>query len=578
MSWPLPGEPELDLDEIQGHVLVGFGGAPQALGAYTAADPAAAARTAGRWAEMVTPTRRLLPRMGRPARDVVGGLWSSVETGPWVALALSRRVLEAAGRPVEFDDPWFAAPSMASAGGLHDPRPAGGGARGSDWVVGRPDRPVDVLLVVAAGTVRAAEEVVGWFTGQARAWLDGEPFLERLLPMKGSKEHFGFRDGISQPAPLGLRDDGTLFDARRADDDGGEPKTTNQQDLVWPGEFVFGYPMPVEGDPRVCGLEARPADDAAAAFARNGSILVYRRLAQDVPAFRAFCAKRAAERADEIPGLTPETLAELVVGRRPDGLPLSAPPGADVKDPVAMNAFDFTHDAMDQACPLGAHIRKVNPRAGHKEEQLRRIMRRGAPFGTAYVEGEAAPPPGGRGLVFLAYMTSARVQFGRLAMDWMNNANAPSGRGGHDMLVGQVAAGASREVDLRRDPPEVKIAAGPDETWVHMTGGAFLFAPSIGALRSLAGIEQEGARAMEAGPQPEDLEKALKQYAIYEHPDDHPDGYVLREWLILPAQTLPGDSHKVATLEEARALLPAGVSKVSEGPEPGATNLVEVWM
>lgn len=577
MSWPLAGEEPLDLDEIQGHILIGFGGAPQALGAYTAADAAAAARTAGRWAEMVTSTRRMLPRLGRPARKVVGGLASRVETGPWVALALSRRVLQAARQPADFDDRWFAAPSMADVGGLGDP-PPDGGRPGTDWVVGRPDRPVDVLLVVAAGTAAAAEEVVGWFTAEARPWLAGEPFVERLLPIEGSKEHFGFRDGISQPAILGLRDDRTLFDDRRGEDDSGPPRNTNAQDFVWPGEFVFGYRTPIEGDPRVAGPSSRPADDAAAAFARNGSMLVYRRLAQDVPSFRAFCAKKAAERADEVEGLTPETLANLIVGRRPNGLPLSASPDADVKDPAVMNAFDFHQDAMDQACPLGAHIRKVNPREGAKDQRLRRILRRGAPFGPGYVEQEDAPPSCGRGLVFLAYMTNAREQFGVLAVDWMNNANAPAGRGGHDMLVGQVSGGGSRVFDLRRDPPEVEITAGPGETWVHMTGGAFLFAPSIGALRALAGTQEGGVRAMEGGPQPEDLEKALKQYAIYEHPDDHPEGYVLREWLILPGQTLPGDSHKVATLEAARALLPVGVSKVSQGPDPDAPKLVEVWM
>lgn len=83
---------------------------------------------------------------------------------------------------------------------------------------------------------------------------------------------------------------------------------------------------------------------------------------------------------------------------------------------------------------------------------------------------------------------------------------------------------------------------------------------------------------MEGGPQPEDIENALKQYAIYKHPDDHPRGYVLREWLILPGLTLPGDSQKVATLEAARELLPPGVSKVSEGPEPDVPKLVELWM
>jgi hypothetical protein len=83
---------------------------------------------------------------------------------------------------------------------------------------------------------------------------------------------------------------------------------------------------------------------------------------------------------------------------------------------------------------------------------------------------------------------------------------------------------------------------------------------------------------MEVGPQPEDLEKAVKQYAIYERPDDYPESYVLREWLILPGLRLLGDSHQLATLEAARALLPAGVSKISEGPEAHALKLVEVWM
>ncbi len=28
----------------------------------------------------------------------------------------------------------------------------------------------------------------------------------------------------------------------------------------------------------------------------------------------------------------------------------------------------------------------------------------------------------------------------------------------------------------------------------------------------------------------------VEQYAIYEHPSDHPDGYVVREWLIAGGQ------------------------------------------
>jgi len=575
MSWPLEDEEALDLDEIQGHILIGFGGAPQALGAYTAADPAAAGRTAGRWSGVVTTARHLLRRKGRRARDVVG----RVGSGPWVALALSQRVLEAAGRPADLDDAWFAAPSMAAVGALNDLPARDGGPRGSDWLVGAPDRPVDVLLVVAAGTASAAEEVVGWFTEEAQPWIVGEPFLERLLPIKGSKEHFGFRDGISQPAVLGTYDGGKLFEEERPTDDGGAPRTLKAQDLVWPGEFLFGYRGTAAGDPRSPGREVRPSDDAAAAFARNGSLLVYRRLGQDVHAFRAFCQRKAEAHANELDGLTAAALADLIVGRRREGFPLSARADADARDPAVMNGFDFRHDAMDRACPLGAHIRKVNPREGDKDKRLRRILRRGAPFGSEYDDGELAPAQRGRGLAFLAYMTNTEDQFGLLATHWMNDPDAPAGGSGVDLLVGQAPPpDAPRVFNLRRHPPAVEIQAEADEKWVHTTGGAFLFAPSLSALRSLANVETEGDEAMESGPQPEDLKTALKQYAIYEHPRDYPDGYVVRDWLVTRGgDVLPGDSQRAESLDAARALLPPGATKVS-GPDLDDPTIIEVWM
>lgn len=481
MSWPIAGEPPLELDDIQGHILVGFGGAPQAIGAYTARDLAAAARTVGRWTGRITTARALYAaRNGRRARDVIRG------SGPWSAIAVSHRLLAAAGRPA-LGDAWFEQEDMAEISSLNDAPPEGGGRVGSDWVVGAPGRPVDVLFIAAAGAPETAEEVVGMFTRATRDWLDGEPFVERLLPMKGAKEHFGFRDGISQPALLGTVD-GELFEEDRPPDDGASLRTTKEQDLLWPGEFIFGYERGgvSDDDPRVRGHEARPPDDAAAGFARNGSLLVYRRLAQDVRRFRAFVAAKALEHAAAVPDLNGDRLEELLVGRRRDGLPLAAPPGADVKDPVAMNGFTFAGDAMARACPLAAHIRKVNPRRQTADQRLERILRRGAPYGEPYDEGEDAPPPGGRGLAFLAYQTRIEAQFGMLMTRWANHPTSPSGRGGHDLLIGQVAPGGERFFDL---PSGVRVRAG-EATWVRMTGGAFLFTPSISALRSLAADEE----------------------------------------------------------------------------------------
>jgi hypothetical protein len=61
--------------------------------------------------------------------------------------------------------------------------------------------------------------------------------------------------------------------------------------------------------------------------------------------------------------------------------------------------------------------------------------------------------------------------------------------------------------------------------------------------------------------EPED--RKIVTYAIYKGPSDHPDGYVLREWVSAAGETQPGDAHYVGTLEEARALLPQGVEKVN---------------
>jgi deferrochelatase/peroxidase EfeB len=585
VTWPLPSEEPLDLDEIQGHLLIGFGGAPQALGAFTARDLAASARTVSRWAGRVTSARALLPRKGRRARDFVG----RVGSGPWIAMAVSHRLVQAAGHAAGLDDDWVANASMAAVSGLNDPRPADGGPRGGDWVVGAPDRPVDVLIVVAAGTAAAAQEVIDWFTADAQPWLDGDPFVEQLQPLPGGKEHFGFRDGISQPALFGTVDGGTLLEADRVPDDLGLPRTKAAQDLVWPGEFVFGY-RGTTAEPRVPAKPVNPAGgEGPAALLRNGSLLVYRRLEQDVPAFRKFCVDAVAQVEAEQPGLDAESVAQLIVGRRLDGLPLAAAPGSSTDDAQAMNGFTFLHDAMDQACPFSAHIRKVNPRLGPQDQRVRRILRRGAPFGPPLDEADATTLEVSRGLAFMAYMTSTNAQFGMLSRDWMADPGSPAGRGGHDVLVGQVAQGTTRSFDIHRDPPELRIEAGA-ETWVRMTGGAFLLLLSLSALRGLAGRpaaargvatddpESAGeAIAAPSGPEPEDLARAIRQFAIYERPSDFPEGYVVREWLVTGDEVLPGNSMRAATLDQALKLLPAGIEQVA-GRDPHEPTIVGVWM
>jgi hypothetical protein len=69
----------------------------------------------------------------------------------------------------------------------------------------------------------------------------------------------------------------------------------------------------------------------------------------------------------------------------------------------------------------------------------------------------------------------------------------------------------------------------------------------------------------------------VKQYAIYDHPDDYPDSFVVREWLVSAGEVQVGEAQTAATLEEARALIPVG-ARLVEGPDPSEPKIIEVWM
>lgn len=468
MSWLLAGEPALDVNDIQGHILVGFGGAPQALGVFTVTDPLRAAAVLSGWARngTITSARALLPRKGNRATAFITAL------GPWVGVAVSARLLTATGAPAKFNDPWLINPGgmrqVSSA--LNDPP--------DRWVLGEPDTPVDVLIVAAAAESVTALQLVGSFADAAKGAISAT-FIEELTPLPGNVEHFGFTDGLSQPALIGTVD-GQPFEERAPDTGGSVPYARPGQDLIWPGHFLFGYPRRDRFNPRLKGpLAAAGNDPKTNAFARNGSLLVYRRLTQDVAAFRSFCAAHAP------PGIDPPTLQARIIGRWPSGLPIAHKPevrAPDHSDPL-YNDFTFLNDAMAGACPLSAHIRKVNPRLGGSDldNAVPRLLRRGVPFGAPYQQGETHPPANGRGLAFLAYQASIKSQFGAITTEWVNDSTAPNNGGGQDFLIGQLPnpQTAQRFFDV---PPQIRDG---HTSWIAPTGGAFLFAPSLTALKQL---------------------------------------------------------------------------------------------
>lgn len=277
-------------------------------------------------------------------------------------------------------------------------------------------------------------------------------YREMGIRLTNEVEHFGFKDGISQPEIAGDRSESGIL----------------------PGNIVFGYPSIADGPPVTNQRDS-------IGLSRNGSLLVFRRLVQDVGAFRAFFASEAAKLLPQWPGLTPELLAALVVGRWPSGAPVSTMSPADPGPGPNDNAFDFHDDLVAARCPFGAHIRKVNPRQGNRDTvDVPRILRRGIPFGPRFAGGAE----GDQGLLFVSYQSSIKNTFVFISGTWMNTSDQPQRGGGFDLLVGR--APTPRDMPIKGPSGEVVVTFN-QKHWITPTGGAYLFAPGRTGLAMLTG-------------------------------------------------------------------------------------------
>lgn len=301
-------------------------------------------------------------------------------------------------------------------------------------------------------------------------------------------EHFGYRDGISQPGIRGL----TPRSRPATNPDQGLPG----QDLIWPGEFVFGYP----GQDPTDAVKPGPPPEMAAPWLRNGSYMVFRRLEQKVPEFRKFVADRARRL-----GMGPDLLGARMFGRWKGGAPLELAPLNDKpalgRDDMRNNDFDYRDDPFQRRCPYAAHIRKSYPRddapGGEAEAQRHRIVRAGITFGPEVAAGETTTAHS-RGLMFVCYQTSIARQFEYIQRRHANDPDFVSGKvrpgsdapvePGFDPIIGQAAGEGARSMD----EPYPNFPAGNRRSTLEMphqlvvlTAAGYFFMPSLTALRSV---------------------------------------------------------------------------------------------
>ena len=385
----------------------------------------------------------------------------------------------------------------------------------SGWQWGTGERVPHVAVLLYARSGRLAE----WEQKIDAQCAAGFERVERLATSDlQDVEPFGFVDGISQPQ--------VDWERKRPVRDQDQLEYSNVSCL---GEFLLGYPneyglftprplMAPQRDPGALLPRAEDAPDQAD-LGRNGCYLVMRQLRQDVQGFSRELDRQAQGDAD-----LRERLAAAMVGRKKNGEPLVAPSGDSVAGGTStprstLNDFTYQTDPRGVRCPLGAHIRRTNPRnadlppgargilsrlwrmlgfnATALEQDLvastrfHRLLRRGRTFG-AGVAPSLSPTESSSnadtGIHFICLVANIKRQFEFVQSAWLMGSKF-DGLTESDPLLGHRLPDPG---DSPTDGFSIPQADGPDRRlnslpqFVTVQGGAYFFLPGIRALRYLA--------------------------------------------------------------------------------------------
>jgi deferrochelatase/peroxidase EfeB len=301
-----------------------------------------------------------------------------------------------------------------------------------------------------------------------QAYLDQHPgveilsslLLEAVPPFDYVHEHFGYRDRLTTPLIEGMDGEATP---------GSHPPSK-------PGEFILGYPDESGFIPQLPSPEI---------LVKNGSFLAYRKMREHVGRFRDFLKANGNTIEEQ------ELVAAKMMGRwRKTGAPLVLCPDKDDKelgwDDKRNNNFDYGKmDPQGYACPIGAHIRRMNVRDHHVSQIMNRrlIIRRGGTYGP-YLPEDAPEDAGNRGIAVFAGCADLSRQFEFLISVWANDV------GFEELNERDPFAGlqdGTLDMVIPKRPIKKKLKGLPAFTSVR--GGAYFFLPSIKGLQYLASLQ-----------------------------------------------------------------------------------------
>ena len=262
----------------------------------------------------------------------------------WVAVAFTWQGLRALGVdelllatfPKEFQEGMAARAEVLGDTGRNSP---------DKWVGGLASPALHAIAILFARNAAERERV----TREHQAFLARTPAVEALssldldgIPPFDAREHFGYRDRLSEPQIEGS----------------GIQPTPGSGAPVKAGEFILGQ-VDESGE-----LVPPPKPEV---LSRNGTFMAYRRLQEHVGAFRDFLRQHGGPTAEG-----QELIAAKLMGRWRSGAPLVLAPEKD--DPALgadhqrNNNFNYAQmDPQGYAVPLGVAY-SANEPSGHGGE------------------------------------------------------------------------------------------------------------------------------------------------------------------------------------------------------------------